>query len=121
MVKYHALLKMESVQDRSFTFILKTPPASVLLQKAAGIQKGSGTPNSKKVGKVTQAQVRVSALIAISPDHYSVLSWGPPGDCRLLSQAWQQVCHDLQHFDPLHRADIKKLLRRRLQRQRCLT
>ncbi|CAL5220748.1 g2809 [Coccomyxa viridis] len=45
-------------EDRSFTFVLKTPPASVLLQKAAGVQKGSGTPNSKKVGKVTQAQVR---------------------------------------------------------------
>ena len=48
------------MQDRSFTFILKTPPASVLLQKAAGIQKGSGTPNSNKVGKVTRAQLRVS-------------------------------------------------------------
>ena len=47
------------MQDRSFTFILKTPPASVLLQKAAGVAKGSGTPNEKKVGKVTQAQLRV--------------------------------------------------------------
>ncbi|CAK0783323.1 hypothetical protein CVIRNUC_006522 [Coccomyxa viridis] len=45
-------------EDRSFTFILKTPPASVLLQKAAGVAKGSGTPNEKKVGKVTQAQLR---------------------------------------------------------------
>lgn len=63
----HALLEVTRVQDRSFTFILKTPPASVLLQKAAGIQKGSGTPNSKKVGKVTQAQVRVSVLIT-SPE-----------------------------------------------------
>ncbi len=43
--------------DRSFTFIVKTPPAAVLLRKAAGIAKGSGTPNSKKVGKVTRAQV----------------------------------------------------------------
>jgi large subunit ribosomal protein L11 len=43
--------------DRSFTFITKTPPASVLLKKAAGINKGSGTPNSKKVGKVTRAQL----------------------------------------------------------------
>jgi len=43
--------------DRSFTFITKTPPASVLLKKAAGIQKGSGVPNRDKVGKVTRAQL----------------------------------------------------------------
>jgi large subunit ribosomal protein L11 len=43
--------------DRSFTFITKTPPASVLLMKAVGIQKGSGTPNTDKVGKVTRAQL----------------------------------------------------------------
>ena len=43
--------------DRSFTFIKKTPPASVLLRKAAGIQKGSGEPNLNKVGKVTRAQL----------------------------------------------------------------
>ncbi|NNM10724.1 MAG: 50S ribosomal protein L11 [Pseudomonadales bacterium] len=43
--------------DRSFTFIKKTPPASVLLRKAAGIKKGSGTPNTDKVGKVTRAQL----------------------------------------------------------------
>ena len=44
--------------DRSFSFITKTPPALVLLKKAAGIAKGSGTPNKDKVGKVTEAQVR---------------------------------------------------------------
>jgi large subunit ribosomal protein L11 len=44
--------------DRSFTFITKTPPAAVLLKKAAGIAKGSGTPNKDKVGKVTEKQVR---------------------------------------------------------------
>jgi large subunit ribosomal protein L11 len=44
--------------DRSFTFITKTPPASELLKKAAGIIKGSSTPNKEKVGKVTLAQVR---------------------------------------------------------------
>jgi len=44
--------------DRSFTFVTKTPPASVLLKKAAGLSKGSGTPNKDKVGKVTEAQVR---------------------------------------------------------------
>ncbi len=43
--------------DRSFTFITKSPPASVLLAKAAGVAKGSATPNKNKVGKVTRAQV----------------------------------------------------------------
>jgi len=43
--------------DRSFTFILKTPPATVLLKKAAGIQSGSATPHTVKVGKVTRAQL----------------------------------------------------------------
>ena len=44
-------------QDHSYTFITKTPPASILLLKAAGIPKGSGTPNKDKVGKVTKKQV----------------------------------------------------------------
>ena len=44
--------------DRSFTFITKTPPAAILLKKAAGIEKGSGEPNKTKVGKVTKKQVR---------------------------------------------------------------
>lgn len=44
--------------DRSFTFITKTPPAAVLLKKAAGLDKGSGEPNRQKVGKVTRAQVK---------------------------------------------------------------
>ena len=43
--------------DKSFTFITKTPPAAVLLKKAAGIKKASGTPNTEKVGKVTRAQL----------------------------------------------------------------
>ena len=43
--------------DKSFTFITKTPPAAVLLKKAAGIEKGSGTPNTEKVGSVTRAQL----------------------------------------------------------------
>ncbi len=43
--------------DRSFTFITKTPPAAVLLRKAAGIEKGSATPNTQKVGKVNRAQL----------------------------------------------------------------
>lgn len=45
-------------EDRTYTFILKTPPASELLKKAAGIEKGSGKPLTEKVGKVTKAQVR---------------------------------------------------------------
>ena len=44
--------------DGSFTFVLKTPPAAVLLRKAAGVPKGSGVPNKYKVGKVTRKQVR---------------------------------------------------------------
>ena len=44
-------------EDRSFTFVIKSPPASVLLKKAAGVQKASGTPNIDKVGKVTRAQL----------------------------------------------------------------
>ncbi len=44
--------------DSSFTFVLKTPPAAVLLRKAAGAEKGSAVPNREKVGKVTPAQVR---------------------------------------------------------------
>ncbi|MFM7142435.1 MAG: 50S ribosomal protein L11, partial [Alphaproteobacteria bacterium] len=43
--------------DRSFTFITKTPPAAILLKKAAGLDKGSGEPRKKMVGKVTRAQV----------------------------------------------------------------
>ena len=53
--------------DKSFTFILKTPPAAVLLKKEAGIEKGSGQPNRNKVGKVTRAQVRKIAEIKM-PD-----------------------------------------------------
>lgn len=44
-------------EDRSFTFILKTPPTAVLLKKAAGIERGSGKPNSEKIGTVTRAAV----------------------------------------------------------------
>ena len=43
--------------DRSFTFVKKTPPAAILLRKAAGVKKGSGTPNTVKVGKVTREQL----------------------------------------------------------------
>jgi large subunit ribosomal protein L11 len=53
--------------DRSFTFITKTPPASILLVKAAGLDKGSGEPNRNKVGKVTKEQVRQIAELKM-PD-----------------------------------------------------
>ena len=49
--------------DRSFTFVTKTPPASVLLKKAAGVEKGSGEPGKVKVGKVTRAQIKEIAQV----------------------------------------------------------
>src|SRR5450631_1807095 len=53
--------------DKSFTFITKTPPAPVLLMKAAGIAKGSGTPNKEKIGKVTEKQIKEIATMKM-PD-----------------------------------------------------
>ena len=53
--------------DRSYTFITKTPPAAVLLRKAAGVDKGSGEPNREKVGKVTRADVEEIAKVKM-PD-----------------------------------------------------
>lgn len=51
-------VEMTIYQDRSFSFVLKTPPAAVLIKKAIGIESGSGKPNTQKVGKLTKAQVR---------------------------------------------------------------
>jgi large subunit ribosomal protein L11 len=53
--------------DKSFTFILKTPPAAILVKKAIGLEKGSGQPNRTKVGKITKAQVRQIAEVKM-PD-----------------------------------------------------
>jgi large subunit ribosomal protein L11 len=53
-------------KNRSFNFIIKTPPASYLLKKAAGIAKGSGAPNKEKVGRVTQKQIEEIATIKMS-------------------------------------------------------
>ena len=53
--------------DRSFTFVLKTPPAGVLIAKALGIPKGSGRPNTQKVGKITRAQLEEIAKLKM-PD-----------------------------------------------------
>ena len=50
-------------EDKSFDFIVKTTPASILIKKAAGLEKGSGTPNSLKVGQVTRAQLEEIAKI----------------------------------------------------------
>ena len=54
-------------QDRSFSFILKTPPASVLIKKAIGIESGSGVPNKTKVGKISKAKIREIAELKM-PD-----------------------------------------------------
>jgi large subunit ribosomal protein L11 len=54
-------------EDRSFTFILKTPPASKLIAKAAGIESGSGEPNTKKVGSISRAQLEDIAKVKM-PD-----------------------------------------------------
>ena len=51
-------VELSVYQDRSFTFVLKTPPASVLLKKVAGVEKGSGEPNRVKVGKVSKKDVQ---------------------------------------------------------------
>lgn len=53
-------------KDRSFNFIIKTPPASYLLKKAAGIAKGSGEPNKEKVGKVTEKQIEEIAKVKMA-------------------------------------------------------
>jgi large subunit ribosomal protein L11 len=52
--------------DKSFTYIMKTPPAATLLMKAAGVQKGSGVPHTDKVGKVTRAQLEEIATIKMA-------------------------------------------------------
>ena len=60
-------LEITIFSDKSFTFILKTPPAAVLVKMEAGLEKGSGQPNRNKVGKITRAQVRKIAMIKM-PD-----------------------------------------------------
>ncbi len=67
-------------QDRTFSFILKTPPASVLLKKEAGIAKGSGVPNKEKVGKVSKAKVQEIAKLKM-----------PDLNCSTLEAAIKQV------------------------------
>lgn len=67
-------------QDQSFTFVTKTPPAAVLLKKAAGVAKGSGEPNLKKVGSVTLAQVEEIARTKL-----------PDLNCTSIEAAMEQV------------------------------
>jgi len=57
-VGYIIPVEVSVYQDRSFTFILKTPPAAILIKKAIGVESGSGEPNKKKVGKITRAKVQ---------------------------------------------------------------
>ena len=57
MIGYVVPVEITVYEDRSFTFITKTPPAAVLIKKAIGIEKGSATPNKTKVAKITQAQL----------------------------------------------------------------
>jgi large subunit ribosomal protein L11 len=66
--------------DRSFTFVTKTPPAAVLLVKAAKLQKGSGEPNKKKVGKVSMAQVEEIAKLKM-PD---LSAYDLPAACKTI-------------------------------------
>ncbi len=63
-------------EDRSFTYVLKTPPAVELLKKAAGIPKASGTPNKEKVGKVTREQVREIAKIKMPDSNATCIETG---------------------------------------------
>ena len=70
--------------DRSFTFILKTPPAAELIKKAAGVAKGSGTPHTVKVAKLTKAQVREIAEAKMHEDPRMDSAGEPPFDARRL-------------------------------------
>jgi large subunit ribosomal protein L11 len=58
MVGYVVPAEITVYEDRSFTFVIKTPPAADLLRRAAGVEKGSGAPNRNKVGSVTREQIR---------------------------------------------------------------
>ena len=72
--------------DRSFTFIMKTPPASVLIRKALGLEKGSGTPNTAKVGKITRAQLEEIARMK-QPD--LLRHRGSVSRMRIIALAWR--------------------------------
>ena len=72
-------------EDRSFTFVLKTPPASEMIKKAAGVAKGSGTPNTAKVGSITMDQVREIAqakMVDLNANDNDAASKIVPGTAR---------------------------------------
>jgi len=73
--------------DRSFTFIMKTPPASVLIRKALGLEKGSGTPNTAKVGRITRQQLEEIAKTK-TPDLTAATSTRPCARSRAAPAAW---------------------------------
>ncbi len=74
-------------EDRTFTFKLKTPPASYLLRKAAGIEKGSGEPNKKKVGKITRKQIEEIAQIKMEDLNANDL----PGAMKIIEGTARQM------------------------------
>ena len=74
-------------EDRTFTFKLKTPPASYLLRRAAGIEKGSGEPNKKKAGKVTKKQIEEIAQIKMEDLNANDL----PGAMKIIEGTARQM------------------------------
>ena len=79
-------------QDRSFTFITKTPPAAALLKRAAGIAKGSGVPNRLRVGKVTRHQVEEIAKIKMRDLNAADLA----GACRIVAGTARSMGIDVE-------------------------
>ena len=73
--------------DRSFTFILKSPPASALIKKYANLQKGSGKPNTDKVGKITRAQI--AEIVKIKADDLNTLD--PEAAARMIEGSAMQM------------------------------
>src|SRR3712207_6860944 len=86
-------------EDRSFTFITKTPPAAFLLKEAAGLEKGSGEPNRQKVGTVSRSQVEEIARTKMrSEEHTSELQSRQYLVCRLLLEKKKKTTHKHQYI-----------------------
>jgi large subunit ribosomal protein L11 len=92
--------------DRSFTFIMKTPPASVLIRKAIGIEKGSGTPNTAKVGTITRKQLEDIAKTK-TPDLTRRRSRSGRADDR--GQCPQHGCHRRRRGGLIMVAIVKRM------------
>ena len=88
--------------DRSFTFIMKTPPASVLIRKAIGIEKGSGTPNTAKVGKISRKQLEEIAKTK-TPTSPPPISKRPCGPSRAAPAAWVSMSKGWRSDHGCHR------------------